>query len=152
MGQISDPTKLQSNDKTEKLLNEIVAFINKYNGLRSTALDALNPCHQFTCCNNLNYSEFLNTLAKIKAETENVKRKLNAAKNDVSKSDCNKQIKLKTQAESSIKNLNFAISKLDIRIQELILINTSLANNVERIRGEVKEIESQVFSQKEQTA
>ncbi|MBK7809761.1 MAG: hypothetical protein IPI50_00740 [Saprospiraceae bacterium] len=148
MGQISDPTKLQSNDKTEKLLNEIVAFINKYNGLRSTALDALNPCHQFTCCNNLNYSEFLNTLAKIKAETENVKRKLNAAKNDVSKSDCNKQIKLKTQAESSIKNLNFAISKLDIRIQELILINTSLANNVERIRGEVKEIESQVFFSK----
>ena len=148
MVQISDPAKLQSNDKTEKLLNEVVAFINKYNGLRSTALDALNPCHQFTCCNNLDYSEFLNGLAKIKAETENVKRKLNAAKNDVNKSDCNKQIKLKTQAESSIKNLNFAISKLDVRIQELILKNTSLANNIERIKGEVKEIESQVFFSK----
>jgi hypothetical protein len=148
MGQISDPTKIQSNDKTEKLLNAIVAFINKYNGLRSTALDALNPCHQFTCCNNLDYSDFLNSLAIIKAETENVKRKLNIAKNDVSKQDCNKQIKLKTQAESSIKNLNFATSKLNVRIQELTIKNTSLVNNVEKIKGEIKEIESQVFFSK----
>jgi hypothetical protein len=147
MGQISDPIKNQSND-TKKLLNEIVAFINKYNDLRSVALDALNPCHQFTCCNYLDYSDFLYSLAIIKAETENVKRNLIVEKNDESKQDCNKQIKLKTQAESSIKNLGFATSKLNVRIQELTVKNTSLANNVEKIKGEIKDIESQVFFSK----
>lgn len=148
MGTFSDKTINHSNDKTKYLFEKIKNFIIKYNNLRKTALETLNPCHQFTCCNNLDYSEYLNALAEIKAETENVKRKLNAAKYDLNKSDCNKQIKLKTQAEISIKNLNFAISKLDVRIQELILINTSLANNIKRIKGEVKEIESKVFFSK----
>lgn len=149
MGTFSDNITKESNQEDSKLLmSKILDFVTKYNDLRKTALDALNPCHEFTCCNSLDYAWFLNSLAQIKAQSENVKRKLNKAKNDTGKEECNKQIKLKAQAEHTIKNLNFAILKLDIRIEGLTLKNNTLRNNVDKIKDDIKVIESQVFYSK----
>jgi len=150
MGTFSDNIKIESNqeEQAKLLMDKILDFVNNYNELRKTALDALNPCHDFTCCNSLDYAEFLSSLSQIKAQTENVKRKLNKAKNETGKEDCNIQIKLKAKAEYNIKNLNFAISKLDLRVEELTSKNTSLSSNVDKIKDEIKLIESQVFFSK----
>ncbi len=147
IGTFSDNIKLQANqDDAKSLMEKISCFVDKYNWLRKTALDALNPCYTFPYCYSIDYAEFLNSLSEIKAQEDNVKRKLNKAKNDVQA--CNNQIKLKVKVENDIKNLNFAISKLNIRFEELNSKNASLSNNINKIKDEVKLIESQIFFSK----
>jgi hypothetical protein len=130
----------------KSLVEKIDTFINKYNGLRDTALRAFDPCHTFTCCSSINYADFLNLLSEIKSQTENVKRKLNFEKNRAP--DCKNQLKLKVKVESDVKTFYFALSKLNLNFEELNFKSTVLSNNVDRIREEIKLIESQVFFSK----
>ena len=141
----SDVNALSKGTKSlaDTLLKEIDCFIQNYNNLKSIALDAYNPCKTFHCCNSFDYTDFLTSLAYIKAQSKIVEKKLNdAKKGDL---DCYDQFKLKIKAETEIKNLNFTISKFNLRIEELTAQNTSLINNVDRIKNEIQLIESQIF-------
>lgn len=125
------------------LMDSISSFMEKYNELKERELNVLNPCAEFECCNKIDYAGLLNDITAIKAQEENVKRKLQKEKDKIVA--CGKSIKQKVYAETKVKNHKYELAKFSRRFDELSAKNAVLTDNKTKIEKEIKQIESRIY-------